>query len=168
MSKTELEKFLKNKKHLSWMCVALVQEYTVETTLAIYCLNPSFYLYRVPNEICEILETRGYTRLYVLYLFSRIGEFTEICDKPIDKLIDEECNETINKIIPDVGKIFFAYGEPANKKIMKLIAQRSTEVQKRILSIKPDANFFYFGKLSESSYPKELEELKIEDAETSF
>ncbi len=164
MSKTDL----KNKKHVRWVLYPLVEDYTVETTLAVYYLNPSSYLYKVPNDIRKILKTRGYTRLYVLYLFSRIGKFTEICDKPIDKLIAQECNEAINQIIPDVEKIFFMYGEPANKKIMELITQRSAEVRKRILDIKPNTNFFYFGKLSESGFPKKMKELKEEDAENQF
>jgi hypothetical protein len=171
MSKTDskdIEKYLKNKKHISWTLFPLVCDYTVETTLAVYCLNPPSLSYRVSENIREILTTRGYTRLYVLYLFSRIGEFAEICGKPIEELIDKKCNELIGEIIPDVGKIFFAYGEPANKTILKLITQRSAEVQKRILNIKSNTDFFHFGKLSEQGFPKILDELKAEDIENQF
>lgn len=168
MSKTDFKDFLKNKKHIRCMLFPLVEGFTVETTLAVFCLNPSSYFYRVSDNTRKTLKVKGYTRLYILYLFSYIGEFAEICDKPINELIDKRCNELIEEIIPDVGKTFFAYGEPASKRVKKLIDQRAIEVRKKIQKIKPNAIFFHFGQLSESGYPKTLDELKAGDTENHF
>ncbi|MBF0502251.1 MAG: DUF1643 domain-containing protein [Candidatus Riflebacteria bacterium] len=149
------------------MC-ALVENYSVDTTIAVICLNPSNLFYRVSDNIREILVKKGFTRLYLLFLFSRIGDFDKICDKPIDDLIGKECDEWIRKIIPDIGKIFIAYGEPTCKRTVNVIDQRWERVRNMILEVRPNTQFLYFGNLSQSGYPKTLSAILLDDAENIY
>ena len=103
--------------------------------------------------------------MYILYLFSRIGDFNELVHKKEEQLIDEKSNSRIDEIIPVVGKIFFAYGDPPNQKAVDLTDSRVEEVKKRIWNINPNHSFYRFGELTNNGYPKELEELKHYDEE---
>ena len=169
MSTTESKEMIKNKKHSHWMLIPLVETYTVETTLAVFSLNPtSFPPQKIPRHVLDILKRRGYTRLYVLYLFSKIGKSDEIGDNSIDDLITQRNNEVLKELIPDVGKIFFAYGVPPIENLKILSGERVTEIKQKICTIKPDAQFYYFGEHLESGFPKKLEALKENDTEHTY
>src|SRR6056297_602894 len=131
-SNKKLEEFIRNKRHVCWVLNPLVEEYSVESTIAVYVLNPVSFFEKVPEAVLDVLQGKGYTRLYVLYLFSLIGESSEWSDLPADELLDSRCNDVIGKIIPDVGKVVFAYGQLPDERMRPLVEQRVREVQQRI------------------------------------
>jgi hypothetical protein len=168
MSIDRFEEWTKSKKHIRGTLHPIVQYYTKETTIAVFCLNPVSVLAKPPERVFEILRARGYTRLYVLYLFSRIGDFSELSNMPIDELIHQRCDEVIEEIIPDVSKVFFAYGEPPSKDAAWIINERATTVKNIILKIKPGEPILKFGELSRDGNPKSLRDLQSDDIESEF
>lgn len=164
----KLEDYIKNKRHVCWVLNPLVEEYSVDSTVAVYVLNPRSLFEKVPETVLDVLRGKGYTRLYVLYLFSRIGDFSEWTDFPAEELLDSRCNEVISDIIPDVGKIVFAYGPLPDERIRALVAERVRDVQQRIRKEMPDAEFYRLGELSESGDPKSLNALQAADGEYVF
>ncbi len=163
-----IEEFIESKKHIHGVLIPLIQEFTVESTIAVYSLNPIHPLHTASQQVKVILRSKGYTRLYVLYLFSRVGDFTEFYDLPIEELVSPKYNTYIDSIIPDVSKVFFNYGHLANQRIEQLVENRVKEVKEKILEIKENTEFFYFGDLTESGHPKELEQLEANDRENRF
>ncbi|MDZ7794587.1 MAG: hypothetical protein U5P10_13120 [Spirochaetia bacterium] len=156
---------MRKKRHVCWILNALDEEYTVETTLGVYCLNPTSFFDRVPENVLEVLRGKGYTRLYVLYLFSRIGNLKEFADLPVEELLDAKCNESLGELMPEVGKIFFAYGTLPNENMRFLVEGRVEEVKSLILQQKPEVEFYHFGGLTETGDPKSLEALEEGDSE---
>ena len=168
MDNKSLEDYMRNKRHVCWILNALDEEHTVDTTLGVYCLNPSSFFEKVPEDVLEVLRGKGYTRLYVLYLFSRIGDFNDLVDLPPEELLDTKCNDSIGEVIPDVGKIFFAYGELPDEKMRSLVEERVEEVKRLILQEKQEAEFYHFGGLTELGDPKSLYSLEAADSENRF
>ena len=165
MDNKRLEDYMRNKRHVCWILNALDEEYAVETTLGVYCLNPSSFFEKVPENVLDVLRGKGYTRLYVLYLFSRIGDFKDFADLPAEELLDTKCNDSIGEVIPEVGKIFFAYGTLPNEHMRSLVEGRVGEVKSLILQEKPEAEFYHFGGLTETGDPKSLYTLEEGDSE---
>lgn len=168
MNNKKLEDYMRKKRHVCWILNALEEDYTVETTLGVYCLNPSSFFDRVPEHVLEVLRGKGYKRMYVLYLFSRIGDFKEFEDVPAEELLDDGCNESLGEVLPDVGKIFFAYGKLPKEGMRSLVEERVREVKRLVLQEKPGAEFFYFGDLTESGDPKSLNALEEGDSENKI
>jgi len=167
-NKEKLEEYIRNKRHVCWVLNPLVEDYSVDSTIAVYVLNPVSFFEKVPESVLDVLRDKGYTRLYVLYLFSRIGEFGEWADLPAEELLDSRCNDVIGKIIPDVGKVLFAYGQLPDERMRELVDQRMRDVQQRIESEVPGMEFYRFGALTETGDPKSLVDVQDTDEEHRF
>lgn len=168
MNVTRLEEWYRGKKHIRWSLHPIVQDYTKETTIGVFCLNPVSVLAKPPERVFEILKARGYTRLYVLYLFSRIGNFSELSNLEIGELIHKGCDDVVERIIPDVEKVFFAYGEPPSQGFTKIINERVAVVKNIILKMRPCEPILQFGEARRGGYPKNLGDLQSDDIEFEF
>jgi hypothetical protein len=87
---------------------------------------------------------------------------------PTNEIIHERSNEVIKEVIPDVKKIFFAYGTPPSQKTERIINERVEEVKQIILQIKPKESILKFGELSRNGYPKRLNDIQSDDIESEF
>jgi hypothetical protein len=168
MSNDKFEEWIENKKHIRGRLHPIVQEYTKETTIGVFCLNPKSVIEKPHERIFDILSSRGYTRLYVLYFFSRIGDFSELLNMPTRELIHERTNELIKEIIPDVNKVFFAHGTPSSQKAEQIINERVEEVKQLIFQIKPKEAILKFGELNRNGYPKRLNDIQSNDIESEI
>ncbi|MDA3886490.1 MAG: hypothetical protein PF638_12930 [Candidatus Delongbacteria bacterium] len=168
MKHRSLEELTAWKKHIRWIMHVLVQDYSKESTLAVFCLNSPTFSFKYPERVYDDLTQRGYTRLYIFNLFTKIGNFSEMHTESLEELIAEDGNEKIKRIIPAVNKIFFAVGEPENKKISDMVIKRSEEVRNLVLELLPDAKFYHFGELTKSGFSKSLNDLCPEDKEIRY
>lgn len=152
-----------SRDRVIWTIMPLVEEYSRETTIAIYLRNPPSCYYKLGNKICEILRSKGFTRAYVLYLFSKIGTNEKIFTLPNSELINSRCNEVIKEIIPDVGSIVLAYGDAASEHVQNITEQRVIEVIRLIKECLPSASVFRFGDLTNLNNPKSIDQLQLGD-----
>jgi hypothetical protein len=146
-----------------WTLIPLTENYSRETTIAIYLRNPSTFDYRLETRVREILKAKGFTRIYLLFLFSKVGTDNEIVSLQKNELINSRCNEVINEIMPDVGSIVFAYGDTNNERVQLITEQRVAEVRELIEKFSSHSTVFCFGNLTARNNPKSIEQLQLDD-----
>jgi hypothetical protein len=160
--------FIKKKKHISYALFPIVQDYTKDTTIGVFCLNPASFREKPSENIVKAFKNQGYTRLYLLYLFSRIGDFSELSNMPLNELTQEKYDERMESVIADIEKVFFAYGDPPNDESVRVIDERVSAIKKLILKVKPETTILRFGSLTKRGYPKSLNNLQNEDIDYEF
>ncbi len=161
----KIDEYYGSWEHMHGILIPITEEFSADTTLMVFLLNPATPTYQLPDHARNILREKGYTRLYVFYLFSYVGDLSEVSEPSLETLVSQKSNEILRTIIPDVKKFFLAYGENADQKLKELLQQRIAEVKQTITDIKGEALFFTFGELSDSGNPKRIEELQSDDEE---
>jgi len=155
------------REHTKWQLSVITQKYSRESTLLVYDCYPGPIFNRVPDSVLNILRKKGYTRLYQFYIFTRIGTIDTETNQPLEKIYQKLDDARFNSILSDVNQIFFNYGEPANPVFKTMIEKRIAQEKQRILDIRPDAEFYYFGELN-NGHPKALNDIQITDTENKF
>lgn len=162
------EEYFSSWEHMHGTLYPIIEEFSADTTLMVFLLNPVNPAYRLPEHVINILREKGYTRLYVFYLFSYIGELCDVSKPSMDKLISPKLNEYLSIMVPVAEKFFLAYGEVGDQELKKLLQQRISEVKQLITDIKGEVSFYTYGELSETGHPKRLEEITLEDEEIPY
>jgi len=52
----KLEDYIKNKRHVCWVLNPLVEEYSVDSTVAVYVLNPRSLFEKVPETVLDVQQ----------------------------------------------------------------------------------------------------------------
>jgi Protein of unknown function (DUF1643) len=154
--------------YVNFILHPLRQDYRKETSIAVFVLNPKGrYCDPFDNmqHVYDILTKRGYTRLYMMHLFPRIGDLNLLIKNPGESLFAEQSDRRITEIMPDVSKAFLAYGDPVNQQVERLITQRLQVVKMLAVASAPNVGFFRFGELSSAGHPKSMNEIHENDVE---
>lgn len=155
--------------HMNFMLIPLIQQFTKETTIAMFALHPVDKLDTITDKLAQMLADRGYSRLYLLFLFTHIRKELNITSKDEAEMLNSSDSDlAVLNIVKDVGKVFFMYGSPRNSIEETLIQNRVNHLKSIIQEKHPQKNFFYFGELDEKGHPKRFTEISRNDEEHTF
>ncbi len=159
--------YVYRKKHLKWSCHSFIDSSIMKNSrsIAVFVLNPTDFRGRITDSTREVLINKGIASLERLYLFSRIGKFSKLLKMTDNMRIHKRCNELIGEIIPEVNKVFFAYGDVKSEKEQELVNKRVKDVKHRMLNINPNMKFYRFGELTYQGNPKALNKVRDNDVE---
>jgi hypothetical protein len=154
--------------YVNFILHPLRQDYHKESSIAVFSLNPKEKYgdaFDNMKHVHDVLIKKGFTRLYIMHLFSRVGDLNLLIKNPAEPLFTKRSDRVITEIMPDVSKAFLAYGDPADQQVEQLITQRLQVVKRLVEASAPNVGFFRFGELSSAGHPKSMNEIHENDLE---
>ena len=164
------------ESHVRAILVPLVEDYTVETTITVVRMNPAEPVYDpitnrmihpqfrvVPDWFKTALKSIGYTRLYLVFLFTRAGDLTVLSGLSERELIRDETDELYSGIIRDSSRVVLAYGNAPSEKFKPFIQKRAETIRRMARAYCRDSKPYCFGAAHEPRAPKIPEAVTLEE-----
>ena len=141
---------------------SLSDEFSKETTIVVVSLNPTADEV-FPETGLGILRLRGYTDLYQLFLYTRIGDLVEFPRIFATDPLSERQFWNFHDIGRRANHFVWAAGLMPDAQTRSVIAMRWERVRSEISSVNSEAQFFRFGDPFHDSTPKAFSEFSATD-----
>lgn len=162
--------------HRRGVLIPLEQNFSTATTISILLMNRKDLDYDlqagrpvipvpgvVPANFKDLLQYWGYTRLYVLFLFTLAGDLSQLPDASMSDLVSKNANEIYRSIFKDSARVVMAHGGEPSLALRPLVAKRVEQIQSLVSKHCPDPRVYQFGELTTEGRPRVPEEVTWSD-----
>jgi hypothetical protein len=141
---------------------SLSDEFSKETTIVVFSLSATSEEVFPENGI-EVLRARGYTDLYQLFLYTRIGDLGEFPEFFATDPLSERQLWNFHDIGQRANHFVMAVRSMSDPETREVIARRWELVRREISSVNAEARFFRFGDPFRKAAPKTFSEFAVTD-----
>ncbi len=141
---------------------SLSDESSKETTIVVFSLNATVEEVFPENGI-KIVEARGYTDLYQLFLYTRVGDLRKFPEIFATDPISERQLWNFHDIGQRANHFVLALRSMPDDETRNVVATRWDRVRSEISSVNSEAKFFRFGDPFQDSTPKTFSEFSATD-----
>jgi hypothetical protein len=141
---------------------SLSDEFSKETTIVVFSLNATSEEV-FPEYGIEVLRARGYTDLYQLFLYTRIGDLGEFPEIFATDPLSERQIWNFHDIGQRANLFVLAVRSMPDAETREVVARRWERVRSEISSVNSGAKFLRFGDPFQDSTPKTFSEFSATD-----